>query len=426
MNHEIKLISDGDGLAVIGDPAAVDQFLHSAGVKSQNLGLDKLGSKLQDGTAARAGSAVAGAGSLAAAHAGRWVKLTENSARQLKLGTAMKGSTEGVSRAIMTDKGKITSVLEFAKTPAEMLTNPAMLTGAAGIMAQLAMQQAMDEITDYLATIDEKVDDVLRAQKDASLAGMIGAGFVIDDAMTVRESLGRVPETTWDQVQTTSSTIASAQAYALRRLDAIAVKLESKTAMTDIAKVVQQAEPEIREWLAVLARTFQLLDAKDVLELERVLEIAPEELDRHRLALRTARQNRLEKIATSTAILLERAEDAANTANAKVLLRPGAAKTVVRSSNGVTTGVVEFRSRLGIEGEHESVEARRWVEAAADVRDGVQNSVKDTSSVGVQVAKRIGGGTAHRARSVRGNISREIGERIQRRRNRGEDPDDGV
>ena len=34
---------------------------------------------------------------------------------------------------------------------------------AAGVMAQLAMQQTMEEITDYLATIDEKVDDVLRA-----------------------------------------------------------------------------------------------------------------------------------------------------------------------------------------------------------------------------------------------------------------------
>ena len=54
-----------------------------------------------------------------------------------------------------------------------------MLAGAAWIMSQLAMQQAMNEITDYLATIYEKVDDVLLSQKDAVLAGMIGASFVI-------------------------------------------------------------------------------------------------------------------------------------------------------------------------------------------------------------------------------------------------------
>lgn len=68
-------------------------------------------------------------------------------------------------------------------------------------MAQLAMQQARDEITDYLAAIDEKVDDALRAQKDAVLARMIGAGLVIDEAMTIRGHGGRESEVTWSKVQ---------------------------------------------------------------------------------------------------------------------------------------------------------------------------------------------------------------------------------
>jgi hypothetical protein len=33
-------------------------------------------------------------------------------------------------------------------------TNSAVLTGAAGIIAQLTMQPAMDEIADYLAVLD--------------------------------------------------------------------------------------------------------------------------------------------------------------------------------------------------------------------------------------------------------------------------------
>ncbi|MGW3614382.1 hypothetical protein ACWD6N_31790 [Micromonospora sp. NPDC005163] len=81
----------------------------------------------------------------------------------------------GVSRAVLTDHGKITGLLEVVqKTPSALLTNPAILTGAAGLMAQLAMQQTMDEITDYLAVIDAKVDAVLRAQTDAVVADMIG------------------------------------------------------------------------------------------------------------------------------------------------------------------------------------------------------------------------------------------------------------
>ena len=39
MTDEIELISDGDGVAVIGEPTAVERFLSSAGVVSRDLEL---------------------------------------------------------------------------------------------------------------------------------------------------------------------------------------------------------------------------------------------------------------------------------------------------------------------------------------------------------------------------------------------------
>ena len=87
------------------------------------------------------------------------------------------------------NKGQVRGFVEFAKAPGRCC-QPGGAVRCRGIMAQLAMQQAMDEITDYLATIDEKLDDVLRAQKDAVLADMIGVDFVIEEAMTVREHGG--------------------------------------------------------------------------------------------------------------------------------------------------------------------------------------------------------------------------------------------
>ena len=81
--------------------------------------------------------------------------------------TGSKGRGTGVSRAILTEEnGRIKGILEIVDGPGQVLTNPTVLAGAAGIMAQMAMQQTMDEITDYLAVIDAKVDDVLRAQKE--------------------------------------------------------------------------------------------------------------------------------------------------------------------------------------------------------------------------------------------------------------------
>ncbi|UAL31176.1 hypothetical protein K8W59_06825 [Nocardioides rotundus] len=49
----------------------------------------------------------------------------------------------------------------------------------------------MDEITDYLATIDEKLDDVLRAQKDSVLAGAAGQVGDLATAAKAAESTAR-------------------------------------------------------------------------------------------------------------------------------------------------------------------------------------------------------------------------------------------
>ncbi|MEV5963347.1 hypothetical protein AB0L70_16370 [Kribbella sp. NPDC051952] len=405
MDDEIQLISDGDGLAVIGEPAAVERFLVSEGLPSKDLGLPRLGAVLSTGAAA------AQAGSEIAANSGRWVKLTKKSAESLNKYKLMKGSSPGVSRAVLTDHGKVKGLVEFVK-PGALLSNPAILAGAAGIMAQLAMQQAMDEITDYLATIDKKVDDVLRGQKDAVLADMIGVDFVIEEAMTIREQVGRVSDVTWSKVQSTTLAIARTQAYVLRHLDALAENLERETKIGDLADAVTSAASEVQEWLAVLARCFQLQDAMAVLELDRVLDASPEELDRHRVGLKAARNNRLELISRSTERLMARMDAAAGTANTKVLLHPTSSRAVVDSSNHVANAVVEFHGRLGIEGGRQSLEARRWADAATEVKD----KAFDAGADGVDAARRLGGETFGRAKSATGKLSSRFTDRAFRRR----------
>jgi len=406
MDNDIQLISDGDGLAVIGNPTDVERFLVSEGLSSKDLGLQRLKS------VAGTGAVVAQAGSGIAAASGRWVKLTPESAQLVKKYGLMKSKTPGVSHAMVGKPGSIKSWLQISTRPGSLLTNPAVLAGAAGIMAQFAMQQTMDEITDYLARIDEKLDDVLRAQKDAVLARMIGVGFVIEEAMTIREKRGRVDEVTWSKVQGVPATIAETQAYALRQLDALAEKMERKTKIGDLAATAKEAESTVREWLAVLARCFQLQDAIAVLELDRVLDASPEELDGHRLGLRVARQNRLEHISLSTERLVARMDAAAGMANAKVLLNPIESPAVVRSSNHVAAGVHDFHGRLGIESGRQSSEARRWVDAAAEARD----KALETGAKGVDAARSLGNETLDRASSVKVKLSGVIADRARRRR----------
>lgn len=409
MDNEIQLISDGDGVAVIGDATAVERFLVSEGLPSKDLELQRLRPVL--GGAA----GVAHAGSEIAANSGRWVKLTEESAQAIKKYGLMKSSKTGLSMGVVQAKGQakgIKGIVQFAKGPGSLVANPAILAGAAGIMAQVAMQQTMDEITDYLAAIDEKLDDVLRAQKDAVLADMIGVEFVIAEAMAIRKQVGRVSEVTWSKVQSTSMTIARTQAYTLRQLDALAEKLEQKTKIGDLAQTSKEVESKVQEWLAVLAHCFQLQDANSVLELDRVLDASPEELDQHRLALRAARQNRLELIARSTERLMARMDAAAGTANTKVLLHPTASRAIVHSSNHVATGVVGFHGLLGIDRSRQSLDAKRWVEAATEARD----KALETGAGGVDAAGRLGSEALDRARSARDKFSSRIVDRALRRR----------
>lgn len=417
---EIELVSDGDGLAVIGDALAVERFLSTAGVASRELNLSHA-----VGGALDIGSAAAKGGAELTANAGRWVKLTEDSAKALKLGTAMRGSSDGVSRAIVTtSEGKITNILEFVKpgTVGSMLTNPAMLAGAAGIMAQLAMQQTMQEITDYLSAIDEKVDDVLRAQKDSALARMIGVGLVVDDAMLKRDHVGRVSEVTWSNLHGAAQAIAETQSYALRRIDALAEKMEKKSRIGDIAKVARDAEGEIEEWLAVLARCFQLQDGLAVLELDRVLDSSPDDLDRHREAIQAGRAKRRDLIAKSTERLLARIDAAAATANGKVLFHPLKPGEVVRSSNEVAEDVLVFHETLGISDSRLNLEKKRWAVAAREARDATVDTgtarARAVGRMGAQGAEAVASfsvDAAHTAKDTAGKIASTIASKLRPR-----------
>lgn len=390
MNDEIQLISDGNGLAVIGDSTAVERFLVSQGLDrlpSRDLGLQQLSKTVGRGAVAMQGASAVAAGS------GRWVQITQESAAMIdKFGLMQSnGLSLGVVQDVAGD-GKIKAIVQFAQGPGSILGNPAILAGAAGVMAQIAIQKQMEQITEYLEEINEKVDDVLRAQTDAVLSDMIGAERIIEEAWTVREEVGRVSEINWSKVQATPATIASTQEYALRQLDTIADKLHRRSNAGDIAKAAKEAELKVRQWLAVLARCMQLQDATYILELDRMLDGSPEELEQHRLGLSKSRQKRRELIIGSTDRLLTEMGETVRRANDKVLFSPLSSPAAVRSSNQVSADVIEFRGLLGMQSDCQSAQAKPWGQAATEARD----TALKTAAEGLDTTRRfsVDAGTA--------------------------------
>ncbi len=402
--NELEFISDGDGLAVIGPSSAVERFIAHAGLPSRELDLHRLTPLLSKGSAA------ANTASEIAANSGRWMKLTEESARVAQSANLVQRGGDVVQATTRSANGQFAKNLQFVAKPGAMLTNPAILAGAAGIMAQVAMQQTMEEITDYLAKIDAKIDDVLRAQKDAVFADMLGVQLLLDEAMAVRAEVGRVSEVTWSKVQATAGTIARTQAYALRQLDALAEKLERTTKVADLADLSKDAQETVAEWLGVLARCFHLQEASAILEIDRVFDTSPEELDRHRVGLQTARQRRRELISQTTAQLILRMDAAAHRANAKVLTNPLTSRVVVQARNEVELNVAGLREALGIADELRLLEARRWSEAAAETRDDVFGA----GVAGLQTAGRIGSEAFVNARTSTGRLTGKITGRLHR------------
>lgn len=387
--NDIELVSDGEGIAVIGNPSDVDRFFLQSGLEtlpSRDLDLHKIRS-----VSNTAGAAVQ-VGADAAANSGRWIKLTKESADAVRKYGLMASENPGISHVMIGQPGNIGRWVQTAQKSTALFGGPFALTALSTMMQQQAMQQQMDEIAQYLEVINEKVDDILRGQKDAVFADMIGVDLIVEDALTVRNEVGRVSDVTWSKVQATSQTIARTQAYVLRELDGIAEKLQKKRDVGAIARATREAEPKVREWLAVLARTFQLQDGISVLELDRVLDSSPEDLEPHRIGLAKARQNRLDSIGSATAALLAQMDETVSKANAKVLLNPFDSPAAVKSSNKVAAEVHSFRGRLGVEAHRQEEDARKWGRAASEfletVRDGTVEGAGNVKRGGEQVFER--------------------------------------
>ncbi|CAI9413274.1 hypothetical protein HIDPHFAB_01979 [Nocardioides sp. T2.26MG-1] len=304
----------------------------------------------------------------AAANSGRWVKLTVESAEDAKQHGLMDTKTPGVRWLMAGKPGDISKWLATETGPmASAATNPEALSGlasllsnAAGAMAQLERKHEVREISELLTAIDGKLDDVRRAQRDGVLAKLDGVSFAISEALSIREKTGHVSAPSWSKVQHLTADIAEIESNALRALDALASKAGSAAKVRELAKHAPEIASEVDVWLSVLARCFQLHEEAAVLELDLVSEVAPADLDGHRLALRESRDGLRERITNTTIGLVGRLDKAAKDADVQVLLHSRSVSAIVQSSNQVGDSVIAFHGPLGIEAERETVSSTRW------------------------------------------------------------------
>jgi hypothetical protein len=344
MADEIQLIRDDDdnGLAVLGEPDAMQRFLEWAGLPSPSaeFALDRLRRALD------IGAEIAQTASEIAENSGWYLKLTRETRERVREFGLIETDTPGISYAMLGDRGDIRGWVKIENGPGALLTNPALLSGVGGLMTQLARQAEAAEFKALLLQIDDKLDDVLRQQKNEVLAKLGRARRAIEEAIDIREHGGH-GLTAWGKIEAESGTILEVQDSALGSLAALADKLDDKNKVGKLAEATRKIEGGARLWLAVLADCFRLQDEFRILELDHVLDVAPATLDGHRYGLHQAQRKRLHDISGTTTMLIDRMYQAGAFADSNVLLHKRAARSVVHSVNSTTALVNEFRVKAG-------------------------------------------------------------------------------
>lgn len=386
MTDEIELICDGEGLAVLGDPTAVKRFLDSEGLRaqSQEFHLERLGPALETG------SKIAEFVSDISANTGRYVKLTKESAEDVRRFGLMPTSVRGISHAMIGEPGSIRKWIQIEDGPASLFMNPAVLSGVAGIMAQIARQQEVRALKELLVSIDGKLDDLRRGQKDEILAKMDRAVSVISEAMIIRER-GGDRETAWRKVENEVGTIAEVQANALREIEALADKVgdvDDRTRVVFLKKTTNEIESEVGVWLAVLAQCFRLENERAILELDHVLATNPRHWDGHRIGLSEALHEKRDEAVRRTTDLLERLDRAGTVARSNIILHAPAARSVIDSVNTTNRSLEEFHALLGGESHWKELARIRWKDAIHDpnqLRRAGKETVKTVATKGAAI-----------------------------------------
>ena len=104
MGDEIELVSDGDGLVVVGDQSAVERFLSQTGLlpDASRISLARLRSVM------RTGAELAEIASAVAERSAFYLKLTPESVERIReAGGLMKTDTAGISHIMLGVPGKI-------------------------------------------------------------------------------------------------------------------------------------------------------------------------------------------------------------------------------------------------------------------------------------------------------------------------------
>lgn len=105
-------------------------------------------------------------------------------------------------------------------------------------------------------------------------------------------------------------------------------------------------------------------------------------------------------------------------ANSKVFLHPFRSPEVVNSANRTSIVVHDFHEVLALESERQSVEARRWIDAASEHWE----TVREGSSEGLGAVRAFSSDAKRQAVAAKARLAGKLAERSKRGGESGDNP----
>ncbi|MFK5584171.1 hypothetical protein [Serinicoccus sp. LYQ131] len=385
-DESVAVFEAEDGILVFGSESALSLLDADISVPFRPISGKQL---------ARVTGHVGTAAGTISAESGRWLKLTRESAGHLDTFKATSIGKDGLlAGTLRTNSGQITKHLKFENISKGALLTPAapMLLGS--MATQYALESALDDITTYLETIDRKLDQLLKQRKTETLGQIGGVTLAIDEAYALLASTGTVSATTWSKVQATSLSLQTMQSEAIAQLSDVAESIETVRGHADkTAKALERAAEDTQFWLGVLARTIALQDRQYVLELARVAEESPLQLDDHRRGITDARRNRVQRIVAGLEAVNAAVTATSTLSNRAKVANPINAPKIARRSHAITSDIATFAVHTELDFlEPGDVSATPWSQAALGLIG------EATSAVGAVGA--VGSGAVHQAQAL--------------------------
>lgn len=298
---EVELISDGENLLVVGEKQhAVESFLRTKGLleRAREISLQELGPAL------RSSAGLLQTASEAVANSGLWVKITPESAEAIKEFGLTDSGVPGVAYAMAGTRGSIREWLRIDTTAGAKVANPAVLSGIAGALSQAARQQEVAQLRQFVGKLDQKLDNVVRGQRDDILGDLAGIEGEIRAALRTAELEGQLDSLTWSKLSGASREIRQVQSKAIFKLAGIADDLVLHKRIGDLNQHLPHAKSGVQLWLATIARCTAALDELAILEIDRYATIAPGQVNTRRMSLEASRRDDQIELHEGVSVLL--------------------------------------------------------------------------------------------------------------------------